>query len=201
MNKFTSLTSRLVPLPINDIDTDQIIPARFLKVIDKQGLGKNLFADWRYEPDGTPKPDFPINQPENQGAKILLAANNFGCGSSREHAPWALTGFGFQAIIATSFADIFYNNALKNGLLPVIIDVESHQQLVEARNLDAALEITIDLENQTVTLPNGKQVSFPVDSFARTCLMQGTDQLGYLLSFDAEITRFEQKYKLNQANG
>ena len=201
MNKFTSLTSRLVPLPINDIDTDQIIPARFLKVIDKQGLGKNLFADWRYEPDGTPKPDFPINQPENQGAKILLAANNFGCGSSREHAPWALTGFGFQAIIATSFADIFYNNALKNGLLPVVIDVESHQQLVEARNLDAALEITIDLENQTVTLPDGKQVSFPVDSFARTCLMQGTDQLGYLLSFDAEITRFEQKYKLNQANG
>jgi 3-isopropylmalate/(R)-2-methylmalate dehydratase small subunit len=196
MNKFTTLTSRLVPLPVNDIDTDQIIPARFLKVIDKQGLGENLFADWRYEADGSPKPEFPINQAENQGAKILLAANNFGCGSSREHAPWALTGFGFQAILATSFADIFYNNALKNSLLPVIIDEATHQQLLEARMQNASLEITIDLESQTVTLPDGKKISFPVDSFARTCLMQGTDQLGYLLSFDAEITRFEQKREL-----
>jgi 3-isopropylmalate/(R)-2-methylmalate dehydratase small subunit len=201
MQKFTTLTSRLVPLPVNDIDTDQIIPARFLKVIDKQGLGKNLFADWRYESDGSPKPDFPINQAENQGAKVLLAANNFGCGSSREHAPWALTGFGFQAILATSFADIFYNNALKNGLLPVVIDEPTHQQLLNARMQDASLEITIDLENQTLTLPNGAQVSFPVDSFARTCLMQGTDQLGYLLSFDAEITRFEQNHELTQAAG
>lgn len=196
MNKFTTLTSRLVPLPVNDIDTDQIIPARFLKVIDKQGLGENLFADWRYEADGSPKPEFPINQAENQGAKILLAANNFGCGSSREHAPWALTGFGFQAILATSFADIFYNNALKNSLLPVVIDEATHQQLLEARMQNASLEITIDLESQTVTLPDGKKISFPVDSFARTCLMQGTDQLGYLLSFDAEITRFEQKREL-----
>ncbi len=193
MQKFTTLTSRLVPLPVNDIDTDQIIPARFLKVIDKQGLGNNLFADWRYQSDGSPKPDFPINQAENQGAQILLAANNFGCGSSREHAPWALTGFGFKAILATSFADIFYNNALKNGLLPVVIDEDTHRKLLDARTQDVSLEITIDLDNQSVSLPDGTQVSFPVDSFARTCLMQGTDQLGYLLSFDAEITRFEQE--------
>ena len=151
MKKFTALTSRLVPLPVNDIDTDQIIPARFLKVIDKQGLGQNLFADWRYETDGTPKPDFPLNRPENQGAQILLAANNFGCGSSREHAPWALTSFGFHAILATSFADIFYNNALKNGLLPVVLDPATHQALLDARMQDADLEITIDLVNQTVT--------------------------------------------------
>jgi 3-isopropylmalate/(R)-2-methylmalate dehydratase small subunit len=192
-----------VPLPVNDIDTDQIIPARFLKVIDKQGLGKNLFADWRYQSDGSPKPDFPINQAENQGAQILLAANNFGCGSSREHAPWALTGFGFKAILATSFADIFYNNALKNGLLPVVIDEDTHRKLLDARMQDASLEITIDLDNQTVSLPDGTQVSFPVDSFARTCLMKGTDQLGYLLSFDAEITRFEQEQEnaLTQAAG
>lgn len=201
MKKFTTLTSRLVPLPVNDIDTDQIIPARFLKVIDKQGLGNNLFADWRYEADGSPKPDFPINQEENQGAKILLAANNFGCGSSREHAPWALTGFGFNAILATSFADIFYNNALKNSLLPVVIDSKTHQQLLEARMKDAAVEISIDLESQTVLLPDGNRVSFPVDSFARTCLMQGTDQLGYLRSFDAEITSFEQTHELSQAAG
>jgi len=203
MQKFTTLTSRLVPLPVNDIDTDQIIPARFLKVIDKQGLGKNLFADWRYQSDGSPKPDFPINQAENQGAQILLAANNFGCGSSREHAPWALTGFGFKAILATSFADIFYNNALKNGLLPVVIDEDTHRKLLDARTQDVSLEITIDLDNQSVSLPDGTQVSFPVDSFARTCLMKGTDQLGYLLSFDAEITRFEQEQEnaLTQAAG
>lgn len=201
MEKFTTLTSRLVPLPVNDIDTDQIIPARFLKVIDKQGLGKNLFADWRYEADGSPKPDFALNLPENQGAKILLAANNFGCGSSREHAPWALTGFGFRAILATSFADIFYNNALKNGLLPVVIDQETHQQLLNARMQDAKLEISIDLENQVVVMPNGIQIPFPVDSFARTCLMQGTDQLGYLISFDTEITRFEKQQELTTATG
>jgi 3-isopropylmalate/(R)-2-methylmalate dehydratase small subunit len=195
MQKFTTLTSRLVPLPVNDIDTDQIIPARFLKGIDKQGLGQNLFADWRYTSDGTPKPDFPINLPENQGAKILLAGNNFGCGSSREHAPWALAGFGFQAILATSFADIFYNNALKNGLLPIVLDAKTHQQLLEARLQDVSLELTIDLEKQTVALPDGKKILFSVDSFARTCLLQGTDQLGYLLTFDAEITRFEQAHQ------
>ncbi|MCD4671171.1 MAG: 3-isopropylmalate dehydratase small subunit [Anaerolineaceae bacterium] len=201
MKKFTALTSRLVPLPVNDIDTDQIIPARFLKVIDKQGLGQNLFADWRYETDGTPKPDFPLNRPENQGAQILLAANNFGCGSSREHAPWALTSFGFHAILATSFADIFYNNALKNGLLPVVLDPATHQALLDARMQDADLEITIDLVNQTVTLPDNQQASFTVDNFARACLMQGTDQLGYLLSFTDKIAQYEQQQELAPAAG
>jgi 3-isopropylmalate/(R)-2-methylmalate dehydratase small subunit len=196
MQKFTQLTSRLVSLPVNDIDTDQIIPARFLKVIDKQGLGKNLFADWRYESDGSPKSGFPLNQPENQGAQILLAGHNFGCGSSREHAPWALTGFGFRAVLATSFADIFYNNALKNGLLPVAIDPATRQHILAALAQDAALEITIDLTSQTVCLPDGTCVRFAVDGFARTCLMQGTDQLGYLLSFEDEITRFEQAHEL-----
>lgn len=201
MKKFTALTSRLVPLPVNDIDTDQIIPARFLKVIDKQGLGQNLFADWRYEADGTPKPDFPLNRPENQGAQILLAANNFGCGSSREHAPWALTSFGFHAILATSFADIFYNNALKNGLLPVVLDPATHQALLDARMQDAGLEITIDLVNQTITLPDNQQTSFTVDNFARACLMQGTDQLGYLLSFTDEIAQYEEQQELARAAG
>lgn len=201
MKKFTALTSRLVPLPVNDIDTDQIIPARFLKVIDKQGLGQNLFADWRYEADGTPKPDFPLNWPENQGAQILLAANNFGCGSSREHAPWALTSFGFHAILATSFADIFYNNALKNGLLPVVLDPATHQALLDARMQDAGLEITIDLVNQTITLPDNQQTSFTVDNFARACLMQGTDQLGYLLSFTDEIAQYEEQQELARAAG
>ena len=194
MDKFTTLTSRLVPLPINDIDTDQIIPARFLKVIDKEGLGENLFADWRYESDGTPKPDFPLNKPENREAQILLAANNFGCGSSREHAPWALTGFGFRAILAISFADIFYNNALKNGLLPLVISPEIHATLLEQRSGDPSLEVTIDLEQQILSLPDGSQIPFEVDGFAKTCLLQGKDQLGYLLSFEKEISEYE---KLN----
>ena len=201
MDKFTTLTSRLVPLPVNDIDTDQIIPARFLKVTDKQGLAQNLFSDWRYTADGSPKADFPLNLPENQGARILLAGNNFGCGSSREHAPWALTGFGFRAILATSFADIFYNNALKNGLLPVVLDGETHQALLEARAQNPALEITVDLLNQTIHLPDGQQTAFEVDSFARTCLMQGTDQLGYLLSFADQIARYEQQLPLTVAAG
>ena len=131
MAQFTTVTSRLVPLPMNDVDTDQIIPARYLKVTDKAGLGANLFADWRYQADGTPKADFVLNQPEHQGAQVLLAGDNFGCGSSREHAPWALTGYGFRAVISTSFADIFRSNALKNGLLPVVVDPETHQMLFD----------------------------------------------------------------------
>jgi len=191
MAQFTSLTSRVVPLPNNDVDTDQIIPARFLKVTDKAGLGANLFADWRYEPDGAPKASFVLNQPEHQGARVLLAGDNFGCGSSREHAPWALTGFGFQAVISTSFADIFRNNALKNGLLPIVVDAATHQMLFDLLEEVPQAEVSIDLATQTVTLPTGAQLTFPIDGFSKACLLKGTDELGYLLSFEDRIAAFE----------
>src|SRR3990172_7906589 len=155
MAQFTALTSRLVPLPMNDVDTDQIIPARFLKATDKLGMGDHLFADWRYNADGSPKLEFVLNKPEAQGAQILLAGDNFGCGSSREHAPWALTGFGFRAVISTSFADIFRNNALKNGLLPIVVDAQTHQDLLDLIEESPRAEVTIDLATQTVTLPDG----------------------------------------------
>lgn len=180
MEAFTKLTSRVVAIPTTDIDTDQIIPARFLKTISKIGLGKNLFADWRYEEDGSPKPDFVLNQPEAQGAQILLAGDNFGCGSSREHAPWALMDYGFRAIVSTSFADIFRNNSLKNGLLPIEVDEETHQQLMSLVEEDPDLTLSVDLEAQAVTLPDGRVVDFPIDSFSKTCLLEGLDQLGYL---------------------
>jgi 3-isopropylmalate/(R)-2-methylmalate dehydratase small subunit len=191
MAKFTTLKSRVVVLPNNDIDTDQIIPARFLKVTDKVGLGNNLFSDWRYNPDGSPKPDFVLNKPESQGAQVLLAGDNFGCGSSREHAPWALTGFGFRAIISTSFADIFCNNSLKNGLLPIVVDTKTHQSLLEILEEIPHAEINIDLETQTVSLPTGHQVTFPIDVFAKTCLLKGTDELGYIQSFEDQINAYE----------
>ena len=159
-------------LPVNNIDTDQIIPARFLKTTDKTGLGANLFADWRYQPDGSPNPDFVLNQPENQGAQILLAGDNFGCGSSREHAPWALTGWGFRAVISTSFADIFRNNSLKNGLLPVLVEPDAHRTLVEMFSADPRLELTIDLASQRLILPDEEEVTFPIDPFSKTCLLQ-----------------------------
>ena len=191
MAKFTTLKSRVVVMPNNDIDTDQIIPARFLKVTDKLGLGNNLFADWRYNADGSPKPDFVLNQAESQGAQVLLAGDNFGCGSSREHAPWALTGFGFRAIISTSFADIFRNNALKNGLLPIVVDAKTHQALLEILEEIPHAEINVDLASQTVSLPTGQQVSFPIDPFSRTCLLKGTDELGYIQSFSDQINVYE----------
>ena len=191
MAQFTTLISRVVPLPANDIDTDQIIPARFLKATDKNGMGDHLFADWRYNADGSPKPDFVLNQPEHQGAQILLAGDNFGCGSSREHAPWALTGFGFRAVISTSFADIFRNNALKNGLLPIVVDAETHRMLFEVLEEVPRAEVTVDLATQTMTLPTGQTVSFPVDGFSKTCLLRGTDELGYLLSFEEQIATYE----------
>lgn len=191
MPQFTSLTSRLVPLPVENIDTDQIIPARFLKATDKNGMGEALFADWRYHPDGSPRPDFVLNDARYQSAQILLAGDNFGCGSSREHAPWALTGYGFRAVISTSFADIFRNNALKNGLLPVIVDAKTHKSLFTLVEEDSAAEITIDLETQTILFPDGQKASFPIDPFSKTCLLKGVDQLGYILSFEKEITRFE----------
>jgi 3-isopropylmalate/(R)-2-methylmalate dehydratase small subunit len=189
--KFQNLKSRMVPMPQRNIDTDQIIPARFLKTISKEGLGDNLFCDWRYDAQGKPKPDFILNQPRAAGAQVLLAGDNFGCGSSREHAPWALTQFGFRALISTSFADIFCANALKNGLLPVIVPADVHTELFAAVAKDPKAEVRIDLQNQTLTTPGGRQVDFPVDSFAKHCLLEGVDELGYTLQREAEIAAFE----------
>ena len=180
-----------MPLPANDVDTDQIIPARFLKATDKTGMGAHLFADWRYLPDGSPRPDFVLNQPEHQGAQILLAGDNFGCGSSREHAPWALTAFGFRAILAMSFADIFSNNALKNGLLPVVVSAETQHMLLDLLAEVPAAQLTIDLADQTVHLPTGDTVTFNIDPFSKACLLKGTDELGYLLGFEKQIAAYE----------
>jgi len=191
MAQFTQLISTLMPLPVNDIDTDQIIPARFLKATDKKGMGDNLFADWRYNVDGSPKAEFVLNSPTYSGAKILLAGDNFGCGSSREHAPWALTGFGFRAVISTSFADIFRNNSLKNGLLPIIVDEATHQSLFDLAEEAPSATVAIDLASQTVTLPDGRKVAFPIDPFNKACLLNGVDELGYILGFEKEIVAFE----------
>jgi len=191
MAQFTTLTSRIIHLPIDNIDTDQIIPARYLKVTDKAGLGANLFADWRYNPDGYPKPGFVLNASKSQQAQVLFVGRNFGCGSSREHAPWALTGFGFRAVIAHSFADIFRNNALKNGLLPVELEEPAHRSLSEALEKDPDAQITIDLADQTVTLPGGTVFSFPIDGFSKACLLKGVDELGYILSFKDRIAAYE----------
>ncbi len=192
MAEFTTLTSRVVPLPVNDIDTDQIIPARFLKATDKKGMGEHLFADWRYNADGSPKPDFVLNGKESQGARILLAGSNFGCGSSREHAPWALTGFGFRVIISTSFADIFRNNALKNGLLTVVVGEATHKMLFDLVEEAPNTELTVDLASQTLNFPKGS-VTFPIDPFNKTCLLNGVDELGYIMGFEKEITEFESR--------
>ena len=194
MAQFTTLTSRVVPLPVNDVDTDQIIPARFLKATDKKGMGANLFADWRYNADGSPKPDFVLNQPASAGCQILLAGDNFGCGSSREHAPWALAGFGFRAVISTSIADIFRNNSLKNGLIPIIVDKETHKMLFDIVEEIPHAEFTVDLASQTLSYPNGS-VSFPIDPFNKTCLLNGVDELGYILGFEKEIAEFEAERK------
>jgi 3-isopropylmalate/(R)-2-methylmalate dehydratase small subunit len=194
MAQFTTLTSRVVPLPVNNVDTDQIIPARFLKVTDKLGLGANLFADWRYTADGSPKTDFVLNQPSAQGAAILLAGDNFGCGSSREHAPWALTGFGFRAVISTSFADIFRSNSLKNGLLPIVVDADTHRLLFDLIEEVPGAELSIDLATQTLTLPTGQSAPFPIDDFSKTCLLNGVDELGYILTFADQIAAYEQRH-------
>jgi 3-isopropylmalate/(R)-2-methylmalate dehydratase small subunit len=191
MPQFTTLTSCVLPLPIDNIDTDQIIPARFLKTTDKKGLGANLFADWRYLPNGEPNPEFVLNKPQYQGARILFAGNNFGCGSSREHAPWALIGAGFQAVLSTSFADIFFNNSLKNGLLPIILDQKTHQELMDVFIEIPQARLTIDLALQTVFTPAGDAIRFPIDSFSKTCLLKDLDQLGYLLGFEKEIAAYE----------
>ena len=186
MNKFTIFESRLVPLPIDNIDTDQIIPARFLKTISKAGLGDQLFNDWRYNADGTPKPDFILNTPEAKQSQILLAGDNFGCGSSREHAPWALTQYGFRAIVSTSFADIFRQNALKNSLLPIVVPKAVHAEL-----FGVVGKVRVDLAAQTLTLADGRAIEFPVDSFAKQCMLEGVDELGYMLLQEASIAAYE----------
>ena len=190
MAQFTTLTSRVMPLSVNDIDTDQIIPAQFLKVTDKNGLADVLFFHWRFNDDGSPKQDFVINKPEYRGTRILLAGDNFGCGSSREHAPWALVAYGFRAVISTSFADIFRSNSLKNGLIPVIVDQAAHKMLFDLIEEVPNTELTVDLAAQTLTFPHGS-VTFPIDPFNQVCLLNGVDELGYIMGFEKQIAEFE----------
>lgn len=188
MKAITEVRSRTVVLPTRDIDTDQIIAARFLTTTTREGLGESLFFDLRFDSDGREKPEFPLNRPEASGCRILVAGNNFGCGSSREHAPWALLDYGFQAIISTEIADIFRNNALKNGLVPVVVDAATHRWLLD----NPGAEIAIDVTAATLTLPTGKQIEFPIENFARYCLVEGIDQLGFLRQQTGDIERFEE---------
>jgi 3-isopropylmalate/(R)-2-methylmalate dehydratase small subunit len=189
---FASFTSKVIPLPAENVDTDQIVPARFLKVTDKAGLGEALFRDWRFEADGSLKePRFVLDEPEMAGRRILIAGDNFGCGSSREHAPWALVAWGVQAVITTSCADIFQGNALKNGLLPIIVDPARLAQLFELVERDPSVELTVDLEAQVVHLPGDEDLPFDVDAFSKLMLLRGTDELGYLLGKAAEIEAWE----------
>jgi 3-isopropylmalate/(R)-2-methylmalate dehydratase small subunit len=191
MATFTKLSSRVVPLLVDNIDTDQIIPARFLKVTDKKGLGDQLFCDWRYNADGSPQSDFVLNQPQHSGSQILLAGDNFGCGSSREHAPWALTAFGFRAVISTTIADIFKSNSMKNGLLPIILTPEEHRQLKNEIHKSPNAEVTINLEQQQIVFPSGATATFPIDPFSKFCLLNGVDELEYLRRFMKEIEQYE----------
>ena len=193
MEPFTTFTGRLAPLPIRDVDTDQIIPARFLKGTVKSGMGAYLFCDWRHDEEGKPRPDFILNQPQAGGALVLLAGHNFGCGSSREHAPWALLDFGFRAVISTSFGDIFRANSLKNGLLPVVVDPVTHAALLTRVTKDPGAQVTIDLASETLTLPDGSAISFSIDSFSRQCLLAGVDQLGYILKHQDKIAAYERE--------
>jgi 3-isopropylmalate/(R)-2-methylmalate dehydratase small subunit len=187
MEKVTIVKSRTVVMPQSDIDTDQIVPARFLTTTTRKGLGKALFADWRYDRAGNPKPDFLLNRPEAAGCGVLVAGNNFGCGSSREHPPWALLDFGIRAVISTEIADIFRGNSLKNGLIPVTVDKATHGWLVE----NPGVEVTVDVAASKLILPDGRSVSFPIDGFSKYCLLNGVDQLGYLLNQADAISRFE----------
>ena len=189
---FETFTSRVIPLPAENVDTDQIVPARYLKVTDKAGLAEALFRDWRFEEDGSLRePRFVLDQPAMAGRRILLAGDNFGAGSSREHAPWALTSWGIRAILSTSFADIFRNNALKNGLLPIVVEADEHSHLFELVEANPATELTVDLEAQVVHLPGDEDLPFDVDPFARVMLLAGTDEMGYLLGKTADIDRWE----------
>ncbi len=189
MEPIRTIESRTVVIPRENIDTDQIIPGRFLKVTDQKGLGKALFSDWRYDAEGKPRPDFVLNRPEAQGCTVLVAGDNFGCGSSREHAPWALVDYGIRAVISTRIADIFRNNALKNGLLPIVLDPASHAKLLAA----PGAQVTVDLGAQTVRLPDGTSAPFSIDGFARYCLMNGVDELGFLLGQEEAIAAYESK--------
>ena len=189
MDPITVIRSRTVVMPSSNIDTDQIIPARFLTTTTREGLGASLFADWRYGAGGRPNPEFVLNRPEAQGCEVLVAGRNIGCGSSREHAPWALLDFGFRAVISTEIADIFRSNSLKNGLLPVVVDEATHAWLVA----NPGAEVEIDLPATTLRLPDGRSVSFPVEAFARYCLMNGVDELGYLLKQADAIAAYERR--------
>jgi 3-isopropylmalate/(R)-2-methylmalate dehydratase small subunit len=189
MQPIRQVVSRTVVLPAPNIDTDQIIPARFLRTTVRSGLGRELFHDWRYDSTGAPRPEFPLNQPAAQGCAILVAGHNFGCGSSREHAPWALLDYGFRAVISTAIADIFTSNALKNGLLPVVVDAASAQWLLD----NPGAEVRVDLERSVVVLPQGREARFQIESFARYCLLNGVDELGYLRSQEAAIARHESR--------
>ena len=190
MQPIRTIESRTVVLPSTNIDTDQIIPARFLTTTTKEGLGKQAFADWRYDASGAPRSDFILNKPEAQGCNVLVAGRNFGCGSSREHAPWALLDYGFQAVISTEIADIFRNNSLKNGFLPIVVDEATHRWLVE----NPGASVRIDLERSTLELPNGASVTFPIEGFARYCLLNGTDELGFLLQRTDAIAQYERTH-------
>ena len=191
MEKIKTFSAKTVNLPNEDIDTDQIIPARFLTRQTIDGIGECLFADWRFDKSGKPNENFILNQPESAEAGILVVGNNFGCGSSREHAAWSLLDYGFSAVVSSSFADIFQNNSLKNGLITIIVDLETHEWLME--NPDS--ELIVDLENTEIILESGKTVFFPIDSFARYCLLHGVDQLGYILSHESEINAYENQKK------
>jgi 3-isopropylmalate/(R)-2-methylmalate dehydratase small subunit len=191
MQPINIIRSRTVVLPSANIDTDQIIPARFLTTTNRQGLGRQLFADWRYNADGSPQAQFALNQAQAQGCRILVAGPNFGCGSSREHAPWALLDYGFQAVISTEIADIFRSNALKNGLLPLVVDAATSAWLLA----NPGAEVTIDLERSTLELPGGAQIRFPIEAFARYCLLNGIDELSFLLSKQAQIAAYEQQHR------
>ncbi|NBO74319.1 MAG: 3-isopropylmalate dehydratase small subunit [Gammaproteobacteria bacterium] len=189
MDPIVTIRSRTVVMPSTNIDTDQLVPARFLTTTTKEGLGKALFADWRYDADGKPRPDFILNRPEAAGCRVLVAGRNIGCGSSREHAPWALVDYGFQAVISTEIADIFRNNSLKNGLLPVVVDEATHVWLLA----NPGAEVEIDLASASLSVPGRAAVTFPIDPFARYCLMNGVDELGFLLSKDDAIKAYEAK--------
>jgi 3-isopropylmalate/(R)-2-methylmalate dehydratase small subunit len=191
MQPFTKLTATAAPLRAENVDTDQIIPAKYLTAVTKEGMGAGLFSAWRYNADGSPNPDFVINRPEYQGAEVLLAGRNFGSGSSREHAVWALTEYGFRAVITPGFADIFYNNSLKNGLLPVTLPEETVNMLLDLVEEEPETTITVDLESQTVTLPDGQQMGFTIDPFRKICLLRGLDDMGYLLDKEEAISRYE----------
>jgi 3-isopropylmalate/(R)-2-methylmalate dehydratase small subunit len=190
MNPIQTIRSRTVVMPSSNIDTDQIIPARFLTTTTREGLGKALFADWRYDADGGLRSDFILNRADSEGCEVLVAGPNIGCGSSREHAPWALLDYGFRAVISTEIADIFRSNSLKNGLLPVLVDETTHAWLLA----HPGITVEIDLRDSSLTLPDGTKVSFPIEAFARHCLINGIDELGYLLEQSAAIDRYEAEH-------